>query len=142
MATRQLFCSFCARSRRQIKKLVAGPNDVYICDSCVNECVEILRGSADKDLLVSKDKIRNLPTPRSIKEFLDQYVIGQTDAKEKLAVAVCNHYKRLAHPVIDDVEIDKSILGLIGPSGCGKCCDSTTRFRLRVPSALAERMRR
>jgi ATP-dependent Clp protease ATP-binding subunit ClpX len=118
MATQhQLQCSFCAKTAKQIKKLIAGPNDIYICDQCVGSCVDVLRDMTEKPASAERSP---LPTPRSIKTFLDQYVIGQDDAKEVLAVAVYNHYKRLEHPVIEDVEIDKSNVMLIGPTGCGK----------------------
>jgi ATP-dependent Clp protease ATP-binding subunit ClpX len=114
----QLQCSFCAKTAKQIKKLIAGPGEIYICDQCVGSCVEVLREMNDKT--AASNERSPLPTPRSIKTFLDQYVVGQDDAKEVLAVAVYNHYKRLDHPVIEDVEIDKSNLMLIGPTGCGK----------------------
>jgi ATP-dependent Clp protease ATP-binding subunit ClpX len=121
MNPQQLHCSFCAKSAKQIKRLVAGPGDIFICDTCVSQCVEILAEIATKETLAqSRDKVTATPTPRSIKEFLDQFVIGQNDAKEKLAVAVYNHYKRIANPIMDGVEIDKSNLALIGSSGVGK----------------------
>ena len=92
MNPQQLHCSFCAKSAKQIKRLVAGPGDIFICDTCVSQCVEILAEIATKETLAqSRDKVTATPTPRSIKEFLDQFVIGQNDAKEKLAVAVYNH---------------------------------------------------
>src|ERR1700760_1593670 len=107
----QLQCSFCAKTAKEIKKLIAGPGQVpvsYICDQCVIECVKVLK-DVNKPETTSNER-SPLPSPRSIKKFLDQYVIGQDHAKEVLAVAVYNHYKRLEHPVIEDVEIDKSNL--------------------------------
>jgi ATP-dependent Clp protease ATP-binding subunit ClpX len=118
-ANQQLQCSFCAKTAKEIKKLIEGPGNVYICDQCVGSCVEVLKQMAKKPDKASNER-SPLPTPRSIKAFLDQYVIGQDDAKEVLSVAVYNHYKRLDHPVIEDVEIDKSNLMLIGPTGVGK----------------------
>lgn len=115
----QLQCSFCAKTAKQIKKLIAGPGDIYICDQCVSSCVEVLQ-DMNKTTKAAVNERSPLPTPRSIKKFLDQYVIGQDNAKEVLSVAVYNHYKRLEHPVIEDVEIDKSNLMLVGPTGCGK----------------------
>jgi ATP-dependent Clp protease ATP-binding subunit ClpX len=115
----QLQCSFCAKTASEIKKLIEGlSNNVYICDQCVATCVDVLKDK--KSTKPAADKPSSLPSPRSIKKFLDQYVIGQENAKEVLAVAVYNHYKRLEHPIIDDVEIDKANCMLIGPTGCGK----------------------
>lgn len=115
----QLQCSFCAKTASEIKKLIEGlSNNVYICDQCVATCVDVLKDK--KSTKPAADKPSSLPSPRSIKKFLDQYVIGQENAKEVLAVAVYNHYKRLEHPIIDDVEIDKSNCFLIGPTGTGK----------------------
>ena len=115
----QLQCSFCAKTASEIKKLIEGlSNSVYICDECVATCVTVLKDK--KTAKPPAEKPSSLPSPRSIKTFLDQYVIGQEDAKEVLAVAVYNHYKRLEHPVIDDVEISKSNCFLIGPTGTGK----------------------
>src|SRR5579859_1093227 len=111
---KNLHCSFCDKSSQDVKKLIAGPN-VYICDECVDLCHTILRSD-------SKDgaEFSDIPTPHQIKEFLDQYVIGQEYAKMTVSVAVYNHYKRLANPIIDDVELEKSNCLLVGSSGVGK----------------------
>lgn len=114
------FCSFCRKSYRDVGPLVEGPGDVYICGECIDLCQSILeqerrrRGAA-------KPLLGRIPTPREICAHLDQYVIGQEHAKKVLSVAVYSHYKRLMHGrVPGDVEIDKSNILLIGPTGCGK----------------------
>src|SRR5580765_8575118 len=94
----QLYCSFCSISQRDVKKLIANPAETsYICEECVDQCTTIL---SESPIRVANNQIKPVPAPRSIKDFLDQYVIGQDHAKEVLAVAVYNHYKRLEHPVI------------------------------------------
>jgi len=114
----KLYCSFCSKSQRDVKKLIANPAETsYICEECVDQCTTIL---TDTPLRILNNQIKPVPSPCSIKDFLDQYVIGQDHAKEVLAVAVYNHYKRLEHPVIDGVEIDKSNILLYGPTGVGK----------------------
>lgn len=111
-----LHCSFCKKSQTEVKKLVAGPS-VYVCNECIKLCNRIL----DEDREVAlKDEAIKLPTPRGIKEHLDQYVVGQEDAKKVLAVAVYNHYKRINSQEKGDVEIQKSNVLLIGPTGTGK----------------------
>lgn len=127
-----LNCSFCFKIALEVKKLIAGPK-VYICDECVNLCYGILTTEE-----VKKDKTA-LPSPKSIKAHLDQYVIGQDAAKSAIAVAVYNHYKRLNNPVVDDVELDKSNILLLGPTGSGKTllAQSIARF-LDVPFAIAD----
>lgn len=116
-ANTKLHCSFCNKRQEDVKKLIAGP-DVYICDECVTLCYDIIRndGVAAKSTLLNGE----IPTPREIKEYLDQYMIGQDRAKITLAVAVNNHYKRLASKSDDEVEIEKSNIVLIGPTGSGK----------------------
>lgn len=114
--SRRINCSFCMKSQKYVQKLIAGEDDSYICDECVAKCAEILAASATK----KKPTNSSLPSPRGIKEFLDQYVIGQDHAKEVLSVAVYNHYKRLENPIVDGVEIDKSNILLCGPTGVGK----------------------
>lgn len=109
-------CSFCGRTSEEVRKLVAGPN-VYICDECVEVCERII---ADELGAVETDdfNLKELPTPREIKAHLDEYVIGQDDAKISLAVAVYNHYKRLqTDNVVDDVELQKANVLFIGPTG-------------------------
>ena len=129
---KNLSCSFCSKRQEQVKKLIAG-TDVYICDICVNLCYDILKTDTPV-------KINNsIPSPREIKEFLDQYVIAQIHAKKVISVAVYNHYKRLANPIVDDVELEKSNICLAGPSGCGKTLIAQTIARLLdVPFAIAD----
>lgn len=111
-----LHCSFCKKSQTEVKKLVAGPS-VYVCNECIKLCNRIL--DEDRDVAL-KDEAIKLPTPHGIKEFLDQYVVGQVEAKKVLAVAVYNHYKRINSQEKGDVEIQKSNVLLIGPTGTGK----------------------
>jgi ATP-dependent Clp protease ATP-binding subunit ClpX len=126
-----LECSFCGKRQDQVKKLIAGPN-VYICDECIDLCHNILKN----DDIPAQLESGAIPTPKKIKEFLDQYVIGQDYAKRVLAIAVSSHYKRLANPIIDDVELEKSNVLMYGPSGAGKCVTSETEFNLKISSEL------
>ncbi|MCY4370256.1 MAG: ATP-dependent Clp protease ATP-binding subunit ClpX [bacterium] len=132
-----LKCSFCGHSQKQVKKLIAGPG-VYICDECVLLCTEIL----DDELGGNQaDRATELPKPAEVFDFLDGYVIGQDRAKKALSVAVYNHYKRIrsASPRTDDVELSKSNILLIGPTGCGKTLLAQTLARmLNVPFAIAD----
>lgn len=133
-----LGCSFCGKRQDQVKKLIAGP-DVYICDSCVGLCSDILTGEAQPVEEENKPETGDIPTPRDINKFLDQYVIGQPDAKMVVSVAVHNHYKRLANPVIDDVELEKSNILLLGPTGSGKTLMAQSIAKLLdVPFAIAD----
>ncbi len=129
-------CSFCGKRHDEVSKLIAGP-DVNICDECVNLCSEIV---AEERARKTPDRAMTVPTPKAIKEFLDQYVIGQERAKRVLSVAVHNHYKRIsAGGEIDGVEIQKSNVLLIGPSGCGKTLLAETLARLLdVPFAVVD----
>src|SRR5690606_549355 len=113
-----LVCSFCNRTQEEVRKLIAGPS-VYICDECIDLCNDIIAEEVEQDdSLPSQSKI---PRPKEIKEFLDQYVIDQDHAKKVLSVAVHNHYKRIDHkPAAGDVEIQKSNILLVGPTGTGK----------------------
>ncbi len=142
----RLKCSFCGKSQDQVKKLIAGP-EVYICDECVELCNEIL----DEEFFESKDKEgsegeeavaeKPIPKPHEIKEYLDQYIVGQDEAKKVLSVAVYNHYKRLKHNKNskDDVEIQKSNILLVGPTGSGKTLLAQTLAKmLDVPFAVAD----
>jgi ATP-dependent Clp protease ATP-binding subunit ClpX len=132
-----LQCSFCGKLQKDVKKLIAGP-DVFICDECVDICVNAIDDhNNDSESSFEMDKI---PSPENIKEFLDQYVIGQDDAKMTVAVAVYNHYKRITNKsLIDDVEIEKSNILLIGPSAVGKTKIAQTIARyLKVPFAIAD----
>ena len=143
----RLKCSFCGKTQEQVKKLIAGP-DVYICDECVELCNEIL----DEEFLEKTDKteetevkeadLTKIPKPHEIKKYLDEYIIGQDDAKKVLSVAVYNHYKRIAHNTSDDknqVEIQKSNILLVGPTGSGKTLLAQTLAKmLDVPFAIAD----
>ena len=135
-------CSFCGRTSEEVRKLVAGPN-VYICDECVEVCERII---ADELGAVETDdfNLKELPTPREIKAHLDEYVIGQDDAKISLAVAVYNHYKRLqTDNVVDDVELQKANVLFIGPTGSGKTLLAQTLAKmLEVPFAIADEIGR
>ena len=130
-----LFCSFCGKNQKEVQKLIAGPA-VYICDECIQLCSEIVEEEKEKD---TKD-IEQILIPKEIKEMLDEYVIEQESAKKILAVAVYNHYKRLNSPVrTGDVEIQKSNILLIGPTGCGKTLLAQTLARfLNVPFTIAD----
>jgi ATP-dependent Clp protease ATP-binding subunit ClpX len=131
-----LYCSFCGKSQHEVRKLIAGPT-VFICDECVELCMDIIR--EDHKSAISKSR-GEVPTPSEIQNVLDDYVIGQTHAKRVLSVAVHNHYKRLAHGgKNNDVELAKSNIVLIGPTGCGKTLLAQTLARiLDVPFTMAD----
>lgn len=136
---KKLRCSFCGKSQDQVRKLIAGPNGAYICDECVDICAEIIEEEFDDmDEVAVPDEI-NLLKPKEIKEFLDQYVIGQDEAKKVLSVAVYNHYKRIMSGKDMDVEIQKSNILMIGPTGSGKTFLAQTLAKLiNVPFAIAD----
>ncbi|MFZ1181167.1 MAG: ATP-dependent Clp protease ATP-binding subunit ClpX [Herbaspirillum sp.] len=133
-----LYCSFCSKSQHEVKKLIAGPL-VFICDECIGLCNDIIRDEASSIEPVA-DARSSLPTPQEISELLDQYVIGQQTAKRILSVAVYNHYKRLKHlGKKDDVELTKSNILLVGPTGSGKTLLAQTLARmLNVPFVIAD----
>jgi ATP-dependent Clp protease ATP-binding subunit ClpX len=136
-----LYCSFCGKSQHEVKKLIAGPS-VFICDECIELCNDIIRDEAPPEAAPSKAGKSDLPTPSEIKDSLDQYVIGQDTAKRILSVAVYNHYKRLKHMGAngkDEVELSKSNILLIGPTGSGKTLLAQTLARLlNVPFVIAD----
>ncbi|MEG1454179.1 MAG: ATP-dependent Clp protease ATP-binding subunit ClpX, partial [Comamonas sp.] len=136
---KNLYCTFCGKSQHEVKKLIAGPS-VFICDECIDLCNEIIRDEKPAD--EARDARGDLPTPAEIKANLDSYVIGQEVAKRTLSVAVYNHYKRLRHKEKagkDDVELAKSNILLIGPTGSGKTLLAQTLARmLDVPFVMAD----
>lgn len=134
-----LYCSFCGKSQHEVRKLIAGPT-VFVCDECVRLCMDIIREEETQGGSLGAER-DGIPTPKEIKETLDDYVIGQESAKRVLAVAVHNHYKRLEHTEneISDVEVAKSNILLIGPTGCGKTLLASTLARtLDVPFTVAD----
>ena len=130
-----LFCSFCGKSQKEVKKLIAGPT-VFVCDECVELCMDIIK----EDSKNNKTKLKkDTPRPSEIKQFLDDFVIGQDKAKKILSVAVYNHYKRLANSTFDDVELSKSNILLVGPTGTGKTLLAQTLAKiLDVPFTVAD----
>ena len=132
-------CSFCNKTQNQVRKLIAGPAGVYICDECIDICEDILEEGFEEDLSEEKLEI-NLLKPVQIKEFLDEYVIGQEEAKKVLAVSVYNHYKRVtADRSMDDVELQKSNIIMVGPTGSGKTYLAQTLAKIiNVPFAIAD----
>ena len=136
-----LKCSFCGKSQKQVKKLIAGPG-VYICDECIDLCTEIIEEEQGQ---TTETRLEELPTPREIRSFLDEYVIGQDQAKRVMSVAVYNHYRRIQYQQEmgtsrkDEVELAKSNILLLGPTGCGKTHLAQTLARLlNVPFAIAD----
>jgi ATP-dependent Clp protease ATP-binding subunit ClpX len=133
-------CSFCRRAHDEVNRLIAGPEGVFICDECVDLCREILEEEAVTYKPPTEFKVERMLSPREILEHLNQYVVGQERAKRVLSVAVYNHYKRInAGGVVDDVELEKSNILLIGPTGCGKTLLAQTLARiLDVPFCIAD----
>jgi ATP-dependent Clp protease ATP-binding subunit ClpX len=139
MSVKELYCSFCGKSQREVRKLIAGPS-VYVCDECISLCNEIIAEEASKEDV--KTGLTSVPKPNEIKTILDEYIIGQDQAKKVLAVAVHNHYKRIMLPKTsrpDDVEVQKTNILLIGPTGSGKTLLAQTLARvLKVPFTIAD----
>lgn len=131
-------CSFCGKSEEQVRKLIAGPDGAYICDECIEICAEIIDEEFEHAQLDELDSM-NLPKPKEMKEILDDYVIGQEEAKRVLSVAVYNHYKRILADKDMDVELQKSNILMLGPTGCGKTLLAQTLAKLlNVPFAIAD----
>ncbi len=133
-------CSFCGKAQDNVRKLIAGPEGIYICDECIGLCSEIIEEEYYDEEFTPTEMEINLLKPKQVKEFLDEYVIGQEEAKKVLAVAVYNHYKRvLAGKVVDEVELQKSNILLIGPTGSGKTYLAQTLAKIiNVPFAIAD----
>jgi len=140
---RPIRCSFCGKSQETVKRIIAGPG-VYICNECIELCSSIIEDDYDDSSVATEGILEKVPSPKEIKEFLDQYVIGQEEAKKSLSVAVYNHYKRVNNDLIieseeDDVEIQKSNILLLGPTGCGKTYLAQTLAKfLNVPFAISD----
>ena len=134
-------CSFCNKTQSQVRKLIAGPAGVYICDECIDICADILEEELEEDAVAEREHPEiNLLKPMQIKGFLDEYVVGQEEAKKVLAVSVYNHYKRVTAPKnLDDVELQKSNIIMVGPTGSGKTYLAQTLAKIiNVPFAIAD----
>ncbi|MFW5830091.1 MAG: ClpX C4-type zinc finger protein, partial [Planctomycetota bacterium] len=135
-------CSFCGRSSEQVDRLIAGPPSVFICNECVQVCSSLLESDTGKRGVGKTTSLQldKLPTPRQIKEHLDRYIIGQEHTKRTMSVAVYNHYKRLCSNQYDvDVELEKSNVLMLGPTGCGKTAIASTLAKLlNVPFAIGD----
>ncbi|MBR6302380.1 MAG: ATP-dependent Clp protease ATP-binding subunit ClpX [Lachnospiraceae bacterium] len=142
MGSDNVRCSFCGKSQKQVKKLISGPSGIYICDECIDICHDIVEETAFDDYDGNKGYAGDIKLlkPKQIREFLDQYVIGQDDAKKVLSVAVYNHYKRVKYKKdINDVELQKSNIMMIGPTGSGKTYLAQTLAKIiNVPFAIAD----
>ena len=137
---RTVKCSFCGKSQETVKRIIAGPG-VYICNECVDLCSSIVEDDYDEENEKESVVVEKVPSPKEIKSFLDEYVIGQEEAKKSLSVAVYNHYKRINNPIKDDdeIEIQKSNILLLGPTGCGKTYLAQTLAKfLNVPFAISD----
>lgn len=135
---KELLCSFCKKNGNEVKRLVSGPNGIFICNECISICMEILK---EDNTINGEMPDIDLKTPAEIKKRLDEYIVGQDEAKKAMSVAVYNHYKRILNPSRDgeDVELEKSNLLLLGPTGCGKTLLAKTLAKiLNVPFAIAD----
>lgn len=132
-------CSFCGKTQDQVKKLIAGPNGTYICDECIEICADIIEEENEEEPSPQNDLDINLLKPEEINDFLNEYVIGQDEAKKVLSVAVYNHYKRITAPKDPDVELQKSNILMLGPTGSGKTLLAQTLAKvINVPFAIAD----
>ena len=139
MADKLIRCSFCGKTQGQVKRILSGPNNAYICNECVALCSTLLQEDMYDTTQQLPEKPEHLPTPKQIKEYMDGYIIGQEKAKIALSVAVYNHYKRIYFGGDSDVELQKSNILLIGPTGCGKTLFAQTLAKiLNVPFAIAD----
>ncbi len=139
MADKLIRCSFCGKTQGQVKRILSGPNNAYICNECVALCSTLLQEDMYDTTEQLPEKPEHLPTPKQIKEYMDSYIIGQEKAKIALSVAVYNHYKRIYFGGDSDVELQKSNILLIGPTGCGKTLFAQTLAKiLNVPFAIAD----
>ena len=137
----EIRCSFCNKTQSQVRKLIAGPAGVYICDECIDICADILEEELEDDAVQETTQAEiNLLKPMQIKSFLDEYVVGQDEAKKVLSVAVYNHYKRVTAPKdLDEVELQKSNIIMVGPTGSGKTYLAQTLAKIiNVPFAIAD----
>ena len=139
----EIRCSFCNKTQSQVRKLIAGPAGVYICDECIDICADILEEELEDDAVQETTQAEiNLLKPMQIKNFLDEYVVGQDEAKKVLSVAVYNHYKRVTAPKdLDEVELQKSNIIMVGPTGSGKTYLAQTLAKI-ITCPLRSRMRR